>query len=32
MAMGLNEYSAQEAINNISELDLKLIIKVVIKK
>ena len=28
MAMGLNEFSALEAINNLSELDLKLIIKV----
>ena len=27
MAMGLNKYSALEVINNLSELDLKLIIK-----
>ena len=28
MAMGLNKISAQDAINNLSELDLKLIIKI----
>ena len=28
MAMGLNEISAQDVINNLSELDLKLIIKI----
>ena len=32
MTMGLNEISAQDVVNNLSELDLKLIIKILEKK
>ena len=32
MSMGLNEISAQDAINKLSELELKLIIKILVKK
>ena len=32
MSMGLNQISAQDVINNLSELELKLIIKILVKK
>ena len=32
MSMGLNKISAQDVINNLSELELKLIIKILVKK